>query len=182
MERRTSDLPSLFRTTMLAALIVLLSGTFFPATAAVRGGTEPFSAGSLRLSLFFGGGTAFGEHYSIIGAGAGYYVLDDLELGLDAETWRGNEPRITRYSPQVMYVLPLGERARPYAGVFYRRTLIDQYKNLSDVGGRAGVLFLSGQGAYFGAGAVYERHLGCDRTVFESCSGSYLELLLAFVF
>lgn len=136
----------------------------------------------MRFSLFIGGATAFGEHYRIIGAGLGYYVIDDLELGLDAETWQGNDPRITRYSPQIMYVAPLGERARPYAGVFYRRTLIDQYKDLSDAGGRAGMLFLSGKGAYFGVGAVYERHLGCDRTVFESCSDSYLEVLVALIF
>lgn len=180
--QRTISVPRSLAAITVVVVIVLLSGTGSHATAAARGGAEPFQEGSFRLSLFFGGATAFGEHYSIIGAGAGYYVIDDLEVGIDAETWQGNDPRITRYSPQVMYVVPMGERARPYAGVFYRRTLIDQYKDLSDAGGRAGVLFLSGKGAYFGVGAVYERHLGCDRTVFESCSDSYLELLLAFMF
>ena len=167
---------------ILAAVMVLLAGPPSAAKAAGRITHEPFAEGSLRLAVFFGGATAFGEHYSILGAGAGYYIIDNLELGLDAETWQGNDPRVTRFSPQVMYVLPVGEKVRPYAGTFFRRTLIDQYKDLSDAGGRAGVLFLSGRGSYVGAGVVYERHLGCDLVAYDSCSDSYLELMVAIIF
>ena len=134
------------------------------------------------MSLFFGGGRAFSQDYRVYGAGVGYYVLDGLEAGLDAETWKGKDPGITRLSPQIMYVLPTGREARPYAGVFYRRSFIDGYRDLNDAGGRGGMLFLLGRSAYLGAGLVYERHLGCDRTVYDSCSEVYPELLIAVIF
>jgi hypothetical protein len=71
---------------------------------------------------------------------------------------------------------------KPYAGVFYRRVLINQYKDLNDAGARAGLLFLYGRSAYLGVGLVYDAHLNCDRTVWDSCADTYLELRLAIVF
>lgn len=161
------------------ALLLLAGG---PAFGARRGEPELFREGSLRFSVLFGSGTAFRETYSIFGAGAGYYVMDNVELGLDAEFWQASGPSLTRLSPQVMYVFPTGGSVRPYAGAFYRRTLIESHDDLNDAGGRAGALFLFGRQAYIGAGMVYERHLGCDRLVFGSCAEVYPELLVAIIF
>jgi hypothetical protein len=151
-------------------------------SAAERGEAAPFREGSFRFSVVIGSGTAFRETYSIIGAGLGYYIRDNVELGLDAESWQGAGPGISRLSPQVMYVVPAGAGFRPYAGVFFRRTFIEQQGDLNDAGGRAGALILYGRKAYIGAGVVYERHLGCDRHVYESCSDIYPELLIAVIF
>jgi hypothetical protein len=152
------------------------------ARAADRGGEAMFREGSMRLSLLIGGARAFNQDYRVYGAGVGYYVIDGLELGLEAETWQGADPRIRRVSPQAMYVFPLDSAARPYVGAFYRKTYIEQYRNLSDAGGRAGLLFSLGRSAYLGVGGVYEKHLACDRVVYESCSESYPELAIAIVF
>jgi hypothetical protein len=71
---------------------------------------------------------------------------------------------------------------RPYVGAFYRRTAIENYKDLDSVGARAGIYFVSGQGSYFGAGAVYENYLSCDQTVYHSCSDTYPEIIFAIAF
>jgi hypothetical protein len=161
-------------------LTVLVSGGGSAAAAGVEAGM--FREGSVRASLLFGSGTAFGETYSVIGAGVGYYVVANVELGLDAESWQGAQHRISRVSPQVTYVVPFGEGFRPYAGIFYRRTFISGYEDVSDAGGRAGALFLYGRKAYLGAGIVYERHLGCERAVYDRCAESYPELIVAIMF
>lgn len=142
----------------------------------------PFREGSVRMSLMFGGATAFDKNYSLYGLGVGYYVIDRLEVGLDAETWQGNDPRIRTLSPQVRYVVPTDSTVKPYVGAFYTRTFISGYKDQDTAGGRAGAFFLTGGRAFFGAGLVHDIHLSCDHIVYSSCSDTYLELLLAVTF
>jgi hypothetical protein len=165
-------------------LILFLAGTtlLFSASLSSASDASPFGQGSLRMSIMLGSGRAFQQDYTILGLGLGYYVADGLEAGVDVESWQGNDPRITRLSPQLLYVLKTAENAKPYAGVFYRRTFINQYKDLNDAGLRAGLLFLYGKKAYLGLGLAYESHLNCDRTVYESCSDTYPELRLAIMF
>jgi hypothetical protein len=150
-----------------------------PAGAA---GRDPFADGSMRLSVLVGNGYAFDESYLIVGIGFGYFVAKGLELGLDAESWSGGTPHITKISPEVRYVVPTNSAMRPYIGAFYRWTMIENYDNLTSAGGRAGLYFLSGQGSYFGAGAVYEKYLSCDQSVYRSCSDTYPEIIFAIAF
>ncbi|MDA8100083.1 MAG: hypothetical protein M0042_10685 [Nitrospiraceae bacterium] len=159
-----------------AAFLVFLSG------AAGADESGPFREGSVRMSLLFGNGTAFDQTYSIFGIGGGYYVLDGVELGIEAEFWRGQDPNITRVSPSATYVVPIRGPIRPYGGVFYRRAFIDRFSDQNDIGGRAGAFFLVGKGAYLGAGVVYEDHLSCDSTINSSCSELYPELIVAVLF
>lgn len=173
------------RNVILAAAMAawsLFLGGIGISRAADYAATAAFRQGSVRVSLLLGGGRAFNHDYQVYGAGVGYYIVDGLEAGLEAETWKGNDPGITRVSPQLMYVFPTGRDARPYAGLFYRKSFIDGYKDLNDTGARGGVLFLLGRSAYLGAGVVYERHIGCDQVVYDSCSEAYPELLLAVIF
>jgi hypothetical protein len=142
----------------------------------------PFTAGSARLSIELGGGTAFNQNYSILGIGGGYFVADGIEVGLDVEQWLGNSPNIEQVSPQARVVLRRNGIVQPYAGAFYRRTLIDGYPGQNTIGARAGVYFLTGGSTYFGAGLAQEVHLNCDRTVYSSCSETYPELMFAVVF
>ena len=152
------------------------------AHAASGSGSYPFSKGSARLSIHFGGATAFDRNYSIFGIGGGYFIADGIEVGLDAEVWSGNSPRIEQISPQIRGVLNINGPVKPYAGLFYRRTHIEGYRDNDTVGVHAGVYFLTGRNAYFGAGVVQDTHVNCDKTVYSSCSETYPELSLAFFF
>jgi hypothetical protein len=165
-----------------AMLLCLAMVLFFAAGVHAGQDASPFSKGSARLSLLFGSNTAFNQDYSVIGIGAGYYVTDGLEAGLDAETWQGNSPRIYRISPELRYVLYSVEPVKPYAGIFYRRTFIEDHGGHNEAGVRAGGIVLAGQRAYFGAGVVYEQRLNCDRSIYSSCSDVYPELMFAVMF
>ncbi|MEK6742537.1 MAG: hypothetical protein AABZ15_02955 [Nitrospirota bacterium] len=170
---------------LYTAFVLLLTGIsalIITTQAGAATDAGPFRQGSVRMSIMIGSGTAFKQDYTILGVGLGYYVADGIEAGVDVESWQGNDPRITRLSPQVLYVHQMSGNAKPYAGVFYRRTSISQYKDLNDAGARAGLLFLYGRKAYVGLGLAYESHLNCDRTVYESCADTYPELRLAIIF
>jgi hypothetical protein len=136
----------------------------------------------MRFSLLAGTGRAFDETHTVVGAGFGYYVLDGLEAGLEYEAWLGGEKGIGRLSPQLTYVFTRSGTVLPYAGVFYRRTFIDQYPDRNDAGGRAGALFRYGGGAYIGVGLVADRHLSCDRIAYDACTDVYPEFTVAVIF
>ncbi len=167
-------LPAAIAAAFAAALLVL------PPSA--KAAESPFIAGSARFSLAFGGATAFDRNYSIFGIGGGYFIADGIEIGFDAETWSGNSPHITQLSPQVRAVFHRAGAVNPYAGIFYRRTYIEGYRDLDTAGLRAGIFFVTGSNFYFGAGLVQEEHLNCDRTVYTHCSETYPELGIAVVF
>ena len=166
-------------TLLLAVLIILLLLAVPPVNAA---GRDPFADGSMRLSVLVGNGYAFDESYLVVGVGFGYFIAKGLELGIDAESWSGSTPGITKISPALRYVVPTNSAVRPYVGVFYRRTMIDNYDDLNSTGGRAGIYFMSGQGSYFGLGAVYEKYLSCNEAIYRSCSDTYPEIIFAIAF
>jgi hypothetical protein len=143
---------------------------------------DPFSSGTKRLSVVIGNGYAFDNSYVIIGVGAGYFIANGLDLGLDFEYWTGSSPSITKVSPRLDYVLNTRSELRPYVGVFYRRTMIEGLKDLDSTGGRAGLYFISGSSVYVGAGVVYESYLDCDTAIYSSCSDTYPEIVIAFSF
>ncbi|MDA8139514.1 MAG: hypothetical protein M0036_12760 [Desulfobacteraceae bacterium] len=143
---------------------------------------DPFQAGSLQFSLVAGSGRAFYNDYLVLGVGAGYFLMDGLEIGLDSEAWLGNDPNIYKLSPQVKYVLPIDAPIRPYVGAFYRRTFIDGYDDQDSAGARGGVYFISSSNLYFGVGAVYEAYLDCDERLGISCNNVYPEISLSFSF
>jgi hypothetical protein len=174
----TSAAPLTVSLFVLFAFLVLSASV--PAAPGAASG--PFGAGNMRLSLAFGGATAFDRNYSVFGLGFGYFVADGIEAGLDAETWFGNSPHIEQVSPQVRVVVNRDSPVRPYIGAFYRRTHIEGFRDFDTIGGRAGVFFLAGRNAYFGAGLALDSHLNCDRTVYSSCTEAYPELLFAVVF
>jgi hypothetical protein len=179
----------LWRNTIMAyiknatlAIILFTALLVFQATSADAAGRDAFSAGSARLAVIVGNGYAFNDTYLIIGVGAAYFVADGLDLGLDLESWTGGNPGITKVSPRLDYVFNTGGSLRPYAGVFYRRTMIEGLDDLDSIGGRAGLYFMSGKGVYVGAGLVYESYLSCQTSIYSSCDDTYPELIVAFSF
>jgi hypothetical protein len=148
----------------------------------IRLGGLSLCRGHARLSLIFGGATAFNQNYTVLGIGGGYFIADGIEAGLDAESWSGSSPSIEEISPQVRAVFPRPGSVSPYAGVFYRRTFTEGYRALDTVGAPVGLYFLSGGNLYFGAGVAEENHLNCDRTIYTSCAEIYPELSLALIF
>ena len=164
---------------LFAAIMFLFFCVALPAGAADK---DPFADGSMRLSVIVGSGYAFSESYLIVGVGFGYFLANGLELGLDVENWSGSSPHIVKISPEVRYVVPTKGPLRPYVGAFYRRTLIENYDDLNSAGGRAGIYLLSGQGSYFGAGAVYEKYFSCNQAIYHSCSDTYPEIIFAISF
>lgn len=165
---------------MLAVLAFLLLCATLPADAGV--GRDPFANGSMRLSVVVGNGYAFDQSYLVVGVGFGYFVANGLELGLEAESWSSGDPGITKISPAVRYVVPTSGAIKPYIGAFYRWTMIENLDDLTSLGGRAGIYFMSGQGFYFGGGMVYEKYLSCDEAVYRSCSDTYPEIIFAITF
>jgi hypothetical protein len=158
-----------FRRSCLATVLSLF---FLPAQA------SPFDQGSLGVTVLVGSGQAFNENYTIVGAGIGYYVIDGLRLGLDAETWLGGSIDINKVSPQVQYVYTGAQEMKPYAGAFFRRASIEGLDNLDSAGARAGVYLSSRGGFYISIGVVREEYLDCDETVYISCSDTYPEITL----
>jgi len=165
--------------TLLLAITLLL---FHAAPSVHAANRDPFADGSMRASVLVGNGYAFDESYLVVGVGFGYFFAKGLELGLDVESWSGSTPGITKISPALRYVVPTNSAIRPYIGAFYRWTQIENYDDLTSTGGRAGIYFMSGQGSYFGLGAVYEKYLSCDEKVYRSCSDTYPEIIFAIAF
>src|SRR5512143_1280664 len=110
-----------------------------PAAAPAPAKRDAFSSGTTRLSVVVGNGYAFDNSYVLIGVGAAYFIANGLDLGLDFEYWTGSDPGITKVSPRLDYVFNTRSVLRPYAGVFYRRTMIEGLNDLNSIGGRAGL-------------------------------------------
>jgi hypothetical protein len=165
--------------TALAALAVAAFASSPPATAAEVAGA--FSKGSTSVVFIAGSGYAFNESYLVLGLGVGYYLFDGLNLGLSVESWSGSDPKLYKVTPSVTYVfhqVPL----KPYIGVFYRRTYMENLPDLDSAGARAGVYFNAGRNAYIGVGGVYETYLDCNTTQYKSCSDTYPEVTFVLSF
>lgn len=183
MKRNSRSHVSSKKRGVLLSLFFLLSIT---TTVYAETDAGLFGKGNVRMTLLIGSGTAYENNieynYTILGVGAGYYVLDGLEVGLDVEDWLGNGPRIYQVSPEVRYVFYDIETIKPYAGVFYRRNFIESHDDVNTVGFRAGGLFLTGKRSYIGVGMVYDKYLNCNNSPFLSCSDTYPEITIAVMF
>jgi hypothetical protein len=151
-------------------------------TAISETNAEPFEKGSSQVSVVVGSGYTFDENYIILGLGAGYFVANGVELGLDGQAWLGGDPAIYKLKPQATYVLPIQARIRPYGGVFYSHIFIDGYDDLDTAGARGGVIFTSDGRWFMGVGAVYESYLDCDEDVYSSCDDVYPEITFSVTF
>ena len=165
----------------LKLFLLTLAGIMFVFTS-LPANAGPFDKNSIRGTVLLGSGRAFGDNYTILGVGIGYYVIDGLELGIDAETWMGGTPSINQISPSVRYVFRNSSGVSPYIGAFYRKTYIENLKDLTASGYRLGAYVNTGGNVYLGAGAVFINYSDCSTTIYRSCSDTYPEVILGFVF
>jgi hypothetical protein len=160
-----------------AALLMLAVSLPRPGSADVGAGAgTSFGEGRWQLQVFGGGGSAFSQTYFVLGAGANYYVLHGLGLGLSFESWVGNTPTIYKLTPSVQYVFTQVPSVKPYVGVFFRRVFINDYSDLNSVGARGGVYLPIRPNMHLGLGGVYESYLDCNESTYDSCSDFYPEI------
>ena len=167
----------------LATITVAAIATFastMPAAAADVAGA--FDKGRTHFVITGGNGYAFDESYLVLGLGVSYYLIDGLNVGLFLESWSGPDPSMYKVTPSVQYVFHQIPRVSPYIGGFYRRAYIDGLQDINSIGGRAGVYFAAGRNAYFGAGAIYESYIDCNKAVYRSCSDTYPEVSFTIAF
>jgi hypothetical protein len=142
----------------------------------------PFLKGAKTVTLTLGSAFIGSNDYFILGLGLGYYVIDGLELGVDGSIWLFDSPTIGTVTPQIKYVLHQVPVLKPYVGAFYRHYFIgEDINDLDSVGARVGAYIVSGKGAYFGIGGLYEHILDCNDTILE-CDNWYPEVLIGFSF
>jgi len=166
----------------LAVLFIfLLAAKMTVADAASVGGSASaaFSKGASTFNLVVGSGTSFNDTYTVLGVGVSYYVLNGLEIGVDAQHWFSGEPSISKLSPQIRYVFTRAKTVKPYLGAFYRRTFIEDLDDADSFGYRAGAYVSGSNGVYIGGGVVYEEYKDCD---FDECSNTYPEVVMSFSF
>jgi hypothetical protein len=167
-------------TSRSCASIALLALAGAQAWSQVSAGTNLFAGGRTRLSLTGAYGRANDQNYGVVGLGAGYFLMDGLEAGVDGEAWFGAKPRIYKVSPSLTYVLRDVAEFKPYLGGFYRHTFYEDLADLDSAGGRAGVAMPLGPHAYLTAGLVYESYFHCDKAVYVRCSETYPEFGISF--
>ena len=141
-----------------------------------------FDQGAKRISVILGSGSSFGNDYTVLGIGAGYYVFDGLELGLNVQSWLGDDPSIYQITPEATYTYQINDKIAPYAGVIYRETIIDDRDNTSAYGAKAGLNIITGRNSYIGAGVVTMKYNDCRESILVSCSETYPEFSLLFSF
>jgi hypothetical protein len=162
----------------LLAILLLLAP--LPACASDIGGI--FEQGSTQFFVLGGNGSAFNKNYLVIGAGANYFVVDRVGVGLSFENWSGSSPGIKKISPSIQYVFHRPDSFQPYVGGFYRHSAIADQSSINSVGARAGVYLPIGSKSVVGVGLAYESYLSCRTATYNSCSEAYPEVSFIFGF
>jgi hypothetical protein len=166
-------------------MLLSLSTTVTAASFGSGGFSGAFSKDSVSMGVVVGSGTAFDDDYMILGLGAGYYVINGLEIGIDAQYWMSGEPSITKVTPKVTYVFTQPKTIRPYLGLFYRQTFYGDYNGESiddqnSYGYRVGAYLNSNDDVYIGGGIVHEKYVDCNPLI--DCSSTYPEIIFAVSF
>ena len=140
----------------------------------------PWDRGRVTFGISLGSQSAFGERYFAAGGGAGYFVLDGLQLSLSGAHWFGGSPSVSRLTPEVRYVaFQIPFPLKPYGGVFFNHWFVgDDVDDVDTVGGRAGLMFHQGSGLILGGGVAVERTL----TTCDDCVSIYPDIIIALSF
>ena len=166
----------------LACVVAMLAAV--PAHADDLDGPRetPFDQGRIGFQIGVGQQTGYGHSYYSVGAGAGYFVLDGLEIGAFALHAFGSGPSISEVSPSLRYVAqPLVGRSPviPYAAVFYNHWFVgDGLSDIDAIGARGGLIHLQGR-LIIGLGIAYEHTIS---TCVSNCDAVYPDVTFGFSF
>jgi len=146
---------------------------------------ELFQKDTLGIGVALGSGSLTvgrtTEDYFLLGASAEYFVMDNLSVGLGVLSWIGGTPTLNQFTLPLTYYMPLSERFRPYAGVFFRETLVsDGYDNYSSYGAKLGLAYILSRNSYIGFAMVSEKY--GSNSLYEDSSSTYPEITFAFSF
>jgi len=143
---------------------------------------DPYQQGNIRNSLSLGGSEAFDNEYFLLGFGVGFFPVDYLELGVEGQYWLGGTPAIVKIGLQTQYILPLNSPVKPYAGIFYRNTIVSGFKDMYSNGFRAGLYYNPGQDFILGLGVVHENYLTGDKSEHDEYGKTYPEFTISGTF
>lgn len=135
-----------------------------------------FTQGKTRISASVSNTRAYNSNYVQIGLGAGYFLLDGLELGLDARSWLGGDLNIYEMTPSVTYVYTSLQAIKPYGGLLYRKTFIEDREDRSAYGARAGLYLEQSQNLVLRAGVAAIRYQSCYAGTNSDCTEIYPEV------
>lgn len=141
----------------------------------------PFQQWRISLGVGLGWASSGSSNWTILGVGAGVFVLDGLKVGFDSTFWVGDKPFIATVTPSLTYVFHMVPVVRPYLGTFYRHYFVDNgYADTDSIGGRAGLYFVIARNLFIGGGIIYEHFL--DKDLFTNRDDVYPELSFTFAF
>ncbi len=138
-----------------------------------------FSVGHRNFDFTLGSSSGYGNTYTVAGASVSYFITDDISVGAGYSGWFGGNPKIHEINFPVTYYLPTQSSYRPYGGIIYRHTFIDDpYSDYDVFGVRAGVAIVTGSSMFMRIGWVQERY---DDGI-NSESRGYPEISAGFLF
>lgn len=161
---------------MLARNILLWSAASLLASAALAPPAlaDPFQQGKMRGGVGLGASGGVGNVTVAASAGLGYFIVDNVELGLDGTAWLLSDPFMAQFGPQVRYVMSTQGQWKPYAGVFGRRWFFSGVRDDVDtVGFRIGAFRVGGGGPFMNVGLAHERTVSACT---QDCSDTYPEV------
>ncbi len=102
-----------------------------------------FEQGRTALSIKGGLVTVNNSDYAITGANIGWFVLDDLKLGMGYERWYQQTPNLDKLTIDIDYYIPIDNMIRPYIGAFYANNYLGSIDSGTSQGFKLGLLFYS---------------------------------------
>ena len=163
---------------VLIAFTMMVAGFLAPQLASAQG----FEEGSSTITVSLGAGRQLDQDYTVIAGRYGYFFVRDFEASFTFEAWRGNDPAIYKFVPELRYVYARRIPIKPYVGVFLSRTLYQGMSDRNTYGGKIGAYFRINPNAHLAIGAVYERVESCDSSTYGECRQTYPEMGLLFTF
>ena len=141
--------------------------------------------GISSADIFDKGKTTFGAtagasgEYFLLGVNANYFALDNLNIGLMYRTWLGSTPTQNEFTLSANYFVRFHTKFRPYVGAFAKKRFVSGYDDISSLGARAGLAFVTGN-TFTSVGYAYEKYGECSQL--QDCSSSYPEVVFGISF
>ncbi|MCH9741302.1 MAG: hypothetical protein K0U38_10780 [Epsilonproteobacteria bacterium] len=140
-----------------------------------------FSIGHKNFGFSISQDSAYGNSYTVMGASANYFLVDNISTGLAYQTWLGDEPSINQITVPVTYHIPLNSTYRPYIGAFYSHTFmgddgVHEYNDYDSYGGRVGLTMQTSSNSYVSFGwvqEVYDDGVNSESRGYPQVSGGF---------